>query len=616
MSETTQAVPTRPVAMPALQVGIVLAFFAGSLLVALFLSLVLYQLVFLNRVYVGVSSMGVDVGGMTRSQAKAAIAARANNFLAFPVTLRYKDQIWTLTALQAGATLDVDAVANQAFAVGRDRDLLGNLGQQWKALRGGASIEPVVRYDTGPANMSLAQIAQAVNRPARDAQLLIRADLSVEAIPAQTGVTLDVDATRAALHGQALAGSLVPADLIVHETPPVIVEVEAARQLAQALLAGPLTLSFSPHSKYAQASAQPQEWHLDPPELADMVLITEELEADGGGRVWLAPDPDKWTAYFNQLAAQIDRPSRDARFEIDPTSGSLTVLQPSQEGWALDVPQALAVVAALPTQPTNRIELPVTLILPAVPMEEAANMGFVEIVAEATTFFKGSAEARVRNIRVAAGKFHGVVVPPGGVFSFNEYLGPVTAEAGFEDSLIIWGDRTAVGIGGGVCQVSTTAFRAAFFGGFEIVERWAHGYRVSWYEIGGGPGLDATVYSPDVDFRFRNDSQGYLLIQTYVDEAAGTLTFRFYGTPTGRQVTMEGPFEENSVAHGPDIYQEDPTLPKGTTKQVDWPKDGVDVTVRRTVTQGDAVLHQDTFFSRYRPWSAVYLVGTATNADD
>lgn len=616
MSETTQAVPTRPVAMPALQAGIVLAFFAGSLLVALFLSLVLYQLVFLNRVYVGVSSMGVDVGGMTRSQAETAIAARADDLLAFPVTLRYRDQIWTLTALQAGATLDVDVMADRALAVGRDGDLLGNLGQQWKALRRGVPIEPEIRYDTGPANMSLAQIAQAVDRPARDAQLLIRADLTVEAIPAQIGVTLDVDATRAALHGQALAGSPAPVDLIVHETSPAIVEVEAAQRLAQALLAGPLTLSFSPQSKYAHASAQPQEWRLDPPQLADMVLITEELESAGMGRVWLAPDPDKWTAYFNQLAAQIDRPSRDARFEIDPASGFLTVLQSSQEGWALDVPRALAIVAALPTQPTNRIELPVTLILPAVPMEEAANMGFTEIVAEATTYFKGSAEARVRNIRVAAGKFHGVVVPPGGVFSFNEYLGPVTAEAGFEDSLIIWGDRTAVGIGGGVCQVSTTAFRAAFFGGFEIVERWAHGYRVSWYEIGGGPGLDATVYSPDVDFKFRNDSQGYLLIQTYVDEAAGTLTFRFYGTPTGRQVTMEGPFEENSVPHGPDIYQEDPTLPKGTSKQVDWPKDGVDVTVRRTVTQGDAVLHQDTFFSRYRPWSAVYLVGTATNNND
>jgi vancomycin resistance protein YoaR len=246
-------------------------------------------------------------------------------------------------------------------------------------------------------------------------------------------------------------------------------------------------------------------------------------------------------------------------------------------------------------------------------MQEAHTMGFTDIVAEATTYFKGSSEARIKNIRRATEKFHGIVVPPGDTFSFNEYLGEVTAEAGFEDSLIIAGDRTAVGIGGGVCQVSTTAFRAAFFGGFEIVERWAHGYRVTWYETGIGPGLDATIYTPNVDFRFRNDTDHYLLIQTKVDEEADTLTFTFYGTPTGRQVTMEGPFEENVVPHGPAIYQEDPTLPKGTTEQVDWAKDGTDVTVRRTVTQGDVVIHQDTFFSRYKPWSARYLVGTGSN---
>jgi vancomycin resistance protein YoaR len=346
--------------------------------------------------------------------------------------------------------------------------------------------------------------------------------------------------------------------------------------------------------------------------LADMVLVTEEVQADGVGRVWLTPDLDKWAAYLNQIAPQINRPVRDARFEIDPATGLLTVLQLSQEGWTLDVPQALAMVAALPTQPTHRIELPVTITPPAVPMEEAYNMGFTDVVAESTTYFKGSSEARVRNIRTAAEKFHGIVVPPGTIFSFNEYLGPVTAENGFEDSLVIWGDRTAVGIGGGVCQVSTTAFRAAFFGGFEIVERWAHGYRVSWYETGSGPGLDATIYTPDVDFRFRNDTEHYLLIQTYTDPVAGTLTFRFYGTPTGRVVTMEGPFEENVVPHGSAVYQEDPTLPKGTTRQVEWAKDGVDVTVRRTVTEGDVVIHQDTFFSRYKPWRAMYLTGAGT----
>ncbi len=605
ISQTTQVVRTRSIGVPIVRAGIVFIFFAGSLLVALLLSLVVYQLVFLNRVYIGVHTMGVDLGGMTREQAEVAVAVRADDYLAFPVTLRYGDESWTLTARQAGATLDVAETVDQAFAVGRYRHLLGNLGAQWQAAWQGVQIEPVIHYDTGPANMLLVQIAQSVNRPARDAQLLIRADLTVEVVPAQVGLTVDVDATREALHRQALSGGTAPVELVVRETPPAIIDAEEARQLAEAFLSGPFTLSF-------HAGDDVREWKLTPAQLADMVLVTEEVRPDGVGRVWLAPDLDKWSAYLNELAAQIDRPPRDARFEIDPSTGRLTVLQPSQSGWTLDIPQALAMIAALPSQPTNHLELPVVVTPPAVPMEEAYNMGFTDVVAEATTYFKGSSEARVRNIRVAASKFHGVVVPPGAVFSFNHYLGPVTAEAGFEESLIIWGDRTAVGIGGGVCQVSTTAFRAAFFGGFEIVERWAHGYRVSWYETNSGPGLDATIYTPDVDFKFRNDTDTYLLIQTDTDPVAGTLTFRFYGTPTGRVVTMEGPFEENVVPHGPAVYQEDPTLPKGTTKQIDWAKDGVDVTVHRTVTEGDVVIHRDTFFSRYKPWRAVYLVGTGS----
>jgi vancomycin resistance protein YoaR len=214
----------------------------------------------------------------------------------------------------------------------------------------------------------------------------------------------------------------------------------------------------------------------------------------------------------------------------------------------------------------------------------------------------------MHNIQVAASRFHGLVIPPGGTFSFNEYLGEVSAATGYEESIIIWGNRSAVGIGGGVCQVSTTAFRVAFWGGYPVTERWAHGYRVGWYEP--PVGMDATVYSSQIDFKFVNDTPHYLLIETETDLKAGTVTFRFYGTMTGRTVEMEGPFEANVVPHGPDVYQEDPTLPKGTTKQIDWAHDGVDITVYRIVKESDRILWKDTFFSRYKPWQAVYLVGT------
>jgi vancomycin resistance protein YoaR len=256
------------------------------------------------------------------------------------------------------------------------------------------------------------------------------------------------------------------------------------------------------------------------------------------------------------------------------------------------------------------LELPVVTVAPAIASDDLDSLGITELVSESTSYFKGSSPGRMRNIALAASKFDGVIVPPGQIFSFNEHLGDVTLENGFDESLIIYGDRTMVGVGGGVCQVSTTVFRAAFMGGFELVERWAHGYRVGWYETNSVPGLDATVYSPDIDFKFRNDTDHYLLIQTETDLEAGTVTFRFYGTNPGREVSLSEPEITNIVKHGPPLYEDDPSLPTGVTKQVDWAIDGMEVTITRTVTAGDDIVHRDILASRYKPWRAIYKVGT------
>jgi len=166
-----------------------------------------------------------------------------------------------------------------------------------------------------------------------------------------------------------------------------------------------------------------------------------------------------------------------------------------------------------------------------------------------------------------------------------------------------------VGIGGGVCQVSTTAFRAAFEAGYPIIERYAHGFRVGWYEP--PVGLDATVYAPQVDLKFLNDSPYYLLIETKVDRAAATLKFLFYSTQPDYTVAMEGPFESNVVPHPEPIYEEDPSLEPGETVQVEWPKDGLDVTVYRVLHKDGQEIRRDTFFSHYLSWAARYKVGPA-----
>ena len=145
----------------------------------------------------------------------------------------------------------------------------------------------------------------------------------------------------------------------------------------------------------------------------------------------------------------------------------------------------------------------------------ARELGITELVSQGVTYFLGSAATRVKNIATSAGKFHGVIVGPGETFSFDEFLGDVSLDQGYAEALIIFNGRTIKGVGGGVCQVSTTAFRAAYQAGFPIVERWPHAYRVSWYERGFGPGLDATVFAPEVDFKFKNDTPYHLLIETY-----------------------------------------------------------------------------------------------------
>jgi vancomycin resistance protein YoaR len=255
-------------------------------------------------------------------------------------------------------------------------------------------------------------------------------------------------------------------------------------------------------------------------------------------------------------------------------------------------------------------ELPLTVAVhkPTIDMNDAAKFGIKELVSQGVSNFKGSAPGRVQNVRTAAAQFDGIVIPPGEVFSFDDNLGQVVEANGYDDAYVIFEDRTVLGPGGGVCQVSTTAFRAAFWGGFPIVERWAHAYRVGFYEP--PVGLDATVFAPSVDFKFKNDSDAYLLIETIMDVKKNTLTFNFYGTKPNHTVEMEDPIEENVKKHGPAIYTDDPTLPKGVTKQIDFAHDGEDVTIWRVIKVNGEVVKREKFFSRYEPWVARYLVGT------
>ena len=237
-------------------------------------------------------------------------------------------------------------------------------------------------------------------------------------------------------------------------------------------------------------------------------------------------------------------------------------------------------------------------------------MGIKELIGVGTSLFQHSIESRIYNVNLAASRINGILVAPGEVFSFAKAVGDVSSLTGYKQAYIIENGKTVLGDGGGVCQVSTTLFRAALNSGLPIAERHPHAYRVQYYEQDSPPGIDATVYVPSIDLKFKNDTEHHILIQSIVDLNELRLTFMIYGTNDGRISEIGTPVITSQSPAPEPKYQDDPTLPKGVVKQVDFAAAGANVYFTRTVTKDGEVIISDKFSSNYRPWQAVYLRGT------
>ena len=257
--------------------------------------------------------------------------------------------------------------------------------------------------------------------------------------------------------------------------------------------------------------------------------------------------------------------------------------------------------------------MPVETIHAANVTDEANRLGIKEEVAEGTSLFHHSADERIFNIALASSKLNGVIIKPNEVFSFDKAVGDISSLSGYKQAYVIENGKTVLGDGGGVCQVSTTLFRAALNAGLPITERHQHAYRVGYYEEDSGPGIDAAIYYPTVDLKFKNDTGHALLIQTYIDYNEQRLTFALFGTKdSNRQISLSTPVVLSESPAPSPSYQDDPTLPSGQVKQVDFAANGANVYFTRTVTENGKVTIYDKFTSNYKPWQAVYMRGTKT----
>lgn len=583
-------------------------FFTGVMLVMLLLisAYGVYRLAYAQRIIPGVTAYGISMTGMTPAQAVAALDQKFTYDEDTVFTFRDGEHFWQVNAGELGVGLDAQTTAAQAQAVGHSGNLFSDVIDQGLTWLNGKALTPVIRYDQGSAAAFLSQLADEINRPVVDATLTVNG-MDIQTTPAQSGRSLDVAATLGLLDSAILGlapGGEIP--LVIRETPPLSFDAETAAARARAALSGPLLLVADDGRGNALGP-----WTISVEQIAELLRVETVLQADGTRRYEVVADTGVYQPALEALASGLIIPARNARFHFDQATGQLINIQSSVSGRTLNVAETLGRIETALFDPTNRIvPLAFTYDLPRYHNDvTAAELGITQLVSQATTTYAGSSQARIDNIATAASRFDGLIIAPGELFSFNGYLGDISPEAGYVPGKVIVGGRTVDGVGGGVCQVSTTAFQAAFYAGYPIQERFAHGYRVGYYESGEGVGMDAAIFTPDLDFKFYNDTDYHLLIETSVLPGSTSLQFRFYSTNPGRQVVKEGPVISGIEPPAATTYEVNPDLQPGQSVQVDWPAQGSYVEVTRLIldTNGN-VLNREIFASQYQPWGAVVQV--------
>jgi len=572
--------------------------------VILFLLFLLSGYQFLNwqKIYPGVAVAGIDLAAKTEIQAANLLRQRAQN-QKDKLILKYQGQIWQIPLTELQFAYSSQSTARQAYLVGRTGDFKKDLAQKFAALTGKTNLSFNYQLNSSQLQTEIASLSAQINTPSIPPRIqLIKkgAQSEIQIQPGQSGEKLQEAVLKKEISHR-LGYLLNPEiSLPVENLLPAIsqIQLEATKNRAEKFLAKKINISFEENS-----------WQLNEAELIAF------LDFHNGF------DQEKVASFTAQLAQSIDRPPQNALFKFLPaqTAGSqarVKEFQPSKKGQALKRQETISLLnQTLKAMEqgegaTTTLILPVELTEPAVSTQDVNSLGIQELIGCGQSWFQGSISSRIHNIQLASQQINGLLVAPEETFSLNQALGDVSVQTGYQKAWIIKQGRTVLGDGGGVCQVSTTLFRAALKAGLPIIERQAHDYRVAYYEQNYQVGVDATVFAPSPDLKFKNDTSAHILIQTIVDLNQMKATYNLYGTADGRQVTISSSRIWDQVPPPPDLYQDDPTLPSGVIKQIDWKAWGVKTAFDWRVIRHGKVLQQRTFYSHYRPWQAVFLKGT------
>ena len=537
-----------------------------------------------DHVAAGVTVSGLKVGGLTQAEAQAKLESAAERYASVPVTFTAAERRFKITPASLDVEADWGAAAGEAVDRGDPPLPFRGIRRVWLRLTG-AEIEPTAAVFEAALNDRVRRIAETVDRPAREAALTMNG-MEPEIVPGQAGRTLDRDAAAAAMVS-ALAGfdrTAQPLPVAI-DAPEVTSKTLApvARQL-RVVLSAPVSLTFNGAS-----------FTFTPEQLARMLVLPEN------GATRLKVKPEAASRRLDNIARGLARPPRNADFAVRG-SGKVRVV-PARPGRELNVAATASALLTAASRTTNRTAaIVVAEFQPRLTTGDAQALNVERELASYTTLYAGTAD-RINNLQLAIEILDGARIAPGETWSFNEFVGPRTEERGFRSAPVIMDGEYAEGVGGGVSQVATTVFNAAWEAGIKIAERHAHALYISRYP----DGRDATVNYPDVDLKLLNDTPRWIVLKASYDES-GIIVRLLGGGPKRRVESIAG---ELKVTGPPETEREpDPTLYVGDRIVEFAGEPSREIRVERVVYQGGDVLYRESWYTHYQDEAKIVRTGT------
>ena len=567
-------------------------------------SLLIAQNRYDGKVYPAVTAGDVSLGGMSQDDARAALQVEATAREAQTVNFTFESKTWTPTLRDLGVSIDLDRTLDEAYSAGREETARARINKLVGLLSDDSVVPLFVMVDQAKLNSWFEQVDADLGLKPHDAFLLIDgANVSIE--PEVEGTVVNRDAVTAIVTKGARDLFIPDGELPVVATIARVRagDLEVAREDVSAALSKPIQLTYSK-----------KVWTLEPEQLGQFIVQEVDPTEQGAEAFSVSVDERELASWLNGLvAADIEKQPVDAKVAWSDKKKSLIATEKSRKGAKLK-PLTLAreVIDSL-WNDHKSINVPVTVLEPDIDSNNLKALGITTKLAVGDSSYVGSNDGRATNIVVGAGLLNGNLIPPHGTFSFNHAIGVIEVEKGYVEASVIQGERIGRDVGGGICQVSTTVFRAALVAGVPIVEWWPHTYRLGFYEQDGwAPGFDASILQPNEDpfsggdFRFENPTDSWMLVESYTENERVYVII--YGADTGYTVSFTEPQISDPIPP-PDqpIEVVDATLAPGTIEQSELAQQGWEVIFDRIVTDKDGnTIIQDTwdtvFSSRPNVW--------------